>query len=224
MLETKSLRSQTNQQAELMPKGGYILVGVVIGICVALLIGLVLSWILISVPAGKASWYVVRSAGILSYILLWLATVWGLLLTTRWLRAWNMSLAIFHEFFSLLSIVFTLLHAVTLRFDTYLTFTWWHILVPFNAIPYRPLALGLGQVAFYLLVAIAISFYLRRRIGNHRWRVLHYVAPIAYGLALIHAIAAGTDTQWDALRVFYIVSALVVLFLTYVRILARPTH
>lgn len=225
MLSTKSM-APTSAVAEnkegFLSKVGYVLLGIVAGVLVTLLMNGAFTWLLASVPAEKAPWYAVRAAGILSYGLLWLSTVWGLLLATRWFRKSGASLAAFHEFLSLLALVFATLHALTLHFDQYLKFTWGQILVPFLATSYRPVALGLGQVAFYLITAIVLSFYVRRRIGNKRWRTLHYVTFVTYGLVLIHAVAAGTDSILAPLRLFYLGSGGVVLFLTYARILTRP--
>ena len=219
-----SVATGTKQEDGFLGKIGYVVLGIVTGILAVMLLNGAFSWVLMSMPAEKAPWYAVRAAGILAYSLLWLSTLWGLLLATRWFRKTGAFLATFHEFLSLLALVFALLHTLTLYFDAYLALTWAQILVPFMATSYRPLALGLGQIAFYLVVAVVLSFYVRKRIGNARWRALHYATFITYGLVLVHAVAAGTDSLWTPMRLFYLLSAASVLFMTYVRILARPTE
>ncbi len=224
MLSTRPITTPAREEdARFLGKVGYGLLGMVAGVLVTLLLNGAFSWLLATVPAEKAPWYAVRASGMLSYSLLWLSTVWGLLLATRWFRKSGASLTAMHEFLSLLSLVFVVLHVVTLHFDTYLQFTWLQILVPFMASTYHPIALGVGQIAFYLVAAVVVSFYIRRRIGNKRWRTLHYATFATYGLVLVHAVAAGTDSVWTPVRLFYLISGGLVLFLTYVRILARPT-
>ncbi len=211
-------------------KGGFwvgardLLLGMVLGIAVTLVLNGAFTWLHTLVPAAKAPWYTVRSAGLVAYGLLWLSMVWGLLLSTRWLKRESQALTAVHEFLSLLSVVFVTLHATTLYFDSYLQPEWWRIWTPFALTSYRPVGTGVGQVAFYLMVAVTFSFYLRKRIGAKRWRTLHYFTFITYGLALVHAVVAGTDTGWTWARTMYLGSAGVVLFLTYARILARPKN
>lgn len=175
------------------------------------------------VPAAKAPWYSVRAAGLIAFTLLWLATVWGLVLSTRWAQAWGIArnAAGLHEFFSLLALVFATLHALILHFDRYLQLRWWQVWVPFAATPYRPVALGWGQVAFLLTLATILSFYVRRYVGAKRWRTLHLLTFLAYGLALLHGVTAGTDNPWPPVRLFYLASAGTVLCLTYTRLLIR---
>lgn len=224
MLNTKSMAAPAaEERSHFLGKVGYALLGMVAGALITVLLNGAFTWLLATVPTTKAPWYAVRSSGMLAYGLLWFSTVWGLLLSTRWFRKAGASLTAMHEFLSLLSLIFVLLHVITLHFDAYLHLSWTQILVPFLATAYRPLALGIGQVAFYLIVAIVLSFYVRRRIGNKRWRTLHYATFVVYGFVLVHAVAAGTDSVLAPMRLFYLLSGGVVLFLTYARILTRPT-
>ena len=68
------------------------------------------------------------------------------------------------------------------------------MLVPF-ASPYRPLWVGVGQVALYLVAIVTASFYVRRRIGQRTWRLLHYVTFLAFAFTTAHGILSGTDTS-----------------------------
>lgn len=73
--------------------------------------------------------------------------------------------------------------------------------VPF-ASPYRPLAVAAGQVAGYGLVALSLTFYLRKRWGTQRWRAAHHVIPVFWALAVVHGFFAGSD----ALKPWFVVS------------------
>ena len=126
-------------------------------------------------------WYVTRAAGIISYLLLWLSTVWGLAVSNKILdpvlhRAFTYD---FHQFLSLLAIGFVFLHIVVLLADQYLPFSVAQILVPFAA-PYRPVWVGLGTIGLYLTLLVSITFYIRRWIGQKTFRLIHLVSYIAF--------------------------------------------
>ena len=55
--------------------------------------------------------------------------------------------------------------------------------VPFQT-DYRPLWLGLGTVASDLLVALALTSLVRRRLGYRAWRGLHWLAYACWPVAL----------------------------------------
>jgi predicted ferric reductase len=94
------------------------------------------------------------------------------------------------------------IHGAAFAFDPFFKSGVVPALVPF-ASPYRPLAVGLGQIAAYGLVALSLSFYLRRRIGTPRWRKAHRFIPAFWGVAVFHALLSGTDvrTPWFLLAV-----------------------
>ena len=87
-----------------------------------------------------------------------------------------------------------------------------------------PLTLAAGVIAGYVMLALATSFSARRRIGQRRWRQLHYASFGAFFLALGHALHAGTDLQGTTGLVFAALALAPVLWLTFVRILTpgRP--
>ncbi len=203
---------------------GYMVGGGIIGLLLAFLGKAILNMPALVAAGEKAPWYAIRSAGILAYTLLWLSTVWGLLLSTRWFPKSNAFLIAMHEFFSLLTLTFAFTHAVTLHFDSYLSFTWLEVFVPFLNTSYRPFALALGQVGLYMLVVIIGSFYIRQKIGVKRWRVLHGLTFLVYGLTLVHAVTAGTDTVWLPVQAFYLVTSSIVLLLSYARIYTIREH
>ena len=66
--------------------------------------------------------------------------------------------------------------------------------VPFT-LAYRPLFTGLGIIAGWLAAILGLSFYARKRIGARTWRRMHRFTIVAYVLALVHVIGAGTDVR-----------------------------
>ncbi len=48
---------------------------------------------------------------------------------------------------------------------------------------------------FDLLLAVAITSALRRRIGGRAWRGVHYLAYVCWPIAVLHGLGSGTDTR-----------------------------
>jgi len=174
----------------------------------------VVNW-LFSLNSQQAMWYITRSAGILAYLLVWLSTAWGLLIPSKLLEPvlhGNFTYD-FHQFISLLSLGFLGLHIFILTADRYLPFTLADILIPFHA-PYRPAWVGVGVIAFYILLLVTITFYLRKRIGMKMFRLIHTLSLAGYLGALVHAFMSGTDSSLLSIQLMYAGTFLVTVFLT----------
>ena len=170
---------------------------------------------LFAADSAQIWWYVTRSAGIIAYLLLWFSTVWGLAVPTKLLTpALEQTFTVdFHEFISLLSIGFTLLHVFVLTIDRFLPYTPIQILVPFLS-PYRPFWVGMGVIAFYITLLVTITFYLRSKIGMKTFRSIHVLSLLGYLGVTLHGLYAGTDSPLVAMQLLYKGTALVVIFLT----------
>jgi predicted ferric reductase len=70
-----------------------------------------------------------------------------------------------------------------------------------------------GGLAFYLILLVTITFYLRRRIGMNTFRSLHGLSFLGYLGATLHGLFSGTDTALPAVKLMYASTALVVVFL-----------
>jgi len=97
------------------------------------------------------------------------------------------------------------------------------VLVPFAA-PWRPAAVAAGVIAGWLTLILALSFPLRRRLGQGGWRRLHYASFAAFLLALGHALASGTDLAGVGGPILAVIAGAPVLWLTLVRILTPATR
>jgi predicted ferric reductase len=168
----------------------------------------------------KAYWYVSRASALVAFTLVWLSMATGLIITNRLARLWPGGPIAFdlHQYTSLLGLAFGLFHALILIGDKYINYTLAQILVPFNSVGYKPVWVGLGQVGFYLLAIVSLSFYVRKRIGHRAWRVIHLLSFLSLVLALAHGILSGTDSEVDWLRSLYFASGASLLFLTIYRI------
>jgi sulfoxide reductase heme-binding subunit YedZ len=130
------------------------------------------------------------------------STLWGLFLSSRVIKDWSpgpVSL-LMHATVSWLAVVLALAHALLLLFDNFYSYTVVDLMVPFIG-PYRPLAVGLGIIALWLIFAITISFSLRRFMSNRAWYWLHYTSYIAFALVTVHALLAGTDADKLGMRI-----------------------
>jgi hypothetical protein len=170
---------------------------------------------------SQAYWFAARAGGIVAYLLLWFATFWGIMVSSKMLKGRVEASLIYglHEFFPLLAILFAAIHAVVLLGDSYIDFRVSHLFLPFTS-PYKPLWTGLGTVALYLTLALVTSFYVRSWIGRKVWRALHYTSFLAFGLALLHGLMAGTDSKVPGMQWMYIATGASILFATYYRVLS----
>jgi predicted ferric reductase len=173
-----------------------------------------LNW-LFAADSQQVWWYVTRSAGILAYLLLWLSTVWGLAVPSRIIQPVLEPGYIFdfHQFISLLSIGFALLHILVLTLDRYLPYSTLQILIPFLS-PYRPLWVGIGVISFYIILLVTVTFYLRTRISMNAFRTIHVFSLVGYLGVTLHGFFAGTDSPLLSMQLLYRGTALVVVFLT----------
>ncbi|MBW3605112.1 MAG: ferric reductase-like transmembrane domain-containing protein [Actinobacteria bacterium] len=139
-------------------------------------------------------WFVIRASGLVAYALVGVTVVGGLLLSTRllgrrpppdWMLDW-------HRFVGGLSLVFTVLHLLSLLIDDYIEFSLVDLFVPFVA-TWRPVALALGILAFYMAVAVQVTSLVRDRMPAGWWRRVHHLSVPLFVLATAHLLLAGTD-------------------------------
>jgi DMSO/TMAO reductase YedYZ heme-binding membrane subunit len=104
-----------------------------------------------------------------------------------------------HRNLTLLTLVFLTGHIVTTLLDSFTPVGLRDAFVPFLA-SYRPIWLGLGAVAFDLLLALTLTSLLRVRIGYRTWRSLHWLAYAAWPVALAHGLGTGTDARFGWLQ------------------------
>ena len=173
----------------------------------------------------KAYWFLSRASALVAYGLLWLAMVFGLLMSGRLAPARPGGASTFelHQHASLLGLAFALFHALILMGDAYIHYGLRQVLVPFSSSGFKPLWVGLGQVGIYLLAIITFSFYVRPLIGRQLWRLIHMLSFVLFALALGHGLYSGSDSQQGWVKAIYWASGIVVLFLAIYRILMAAT-
>jgi sulfoxide reductase heme-binding subunit YedZ len=159
-----------------------------------------------------ALWYLTRGAGVVALLLLTASTFVGALTAGRWRgERWpRFAVATVHRNVTLVALVFIGIHVTTTIADSYVPVGLKDVFVPFVS-QYRPIWLGLGALAFDLLLALALSSALRRRIGYRAWRLVHWSAYAAWPLALVHGLGSGSDARfgWMAFLSFGCLTAVV---------------
>ncbi len=141
-------------------------------------------------------WYLTRSTGAVSLILLTLSVALGVagvsrFSSPRWPR---FVLDALHRNVSLLALAFLVVHILTAVLDSFAPISLVDAIVPFGG-SYRPFWLGLGAVAFDLLLAVALTSMMRRRLGYGAWRATHWLSYACWPIALLHGLGTGSDVK-----------------------------
>jgi sulfoxide reductase heme-binding subunit YedZ len=149
-----------------------------------------------SILTTRSLWYLARGTGVVSLGLLTsiLALGIGARTSAGAPRVPRFATALLHRNLSLLVLVFLAIHITTSVLDPFAAISWTDALIPLRA-SYRPLWLGLGAVAFDLLLALAITSLLRARLGLRVWRSIHWLAYACWPIALVHALGTGSDVR-----------------------------
>ncbi|HVS85332.1 MAG TPA: ferric reductase-like transmembrane domain-containing protein [Gaiellaceae bacterium] len=150
-------------------------------------------------------WYAARASGVVAYALITVSVLLGLLLSGRARpKRWPaFAVTDVHRFAGILAGVFVGVHVLTLALDSVVPISLPQLLVP-GASHYRPFWVGLGTVAGELLVAVAVTTRLKKRLGFARWKRWHYLSFAVWLAATAHGIGAGTDANEQWLRLLYV--------------------
>jgi hypothetical protein len=148
------------------------------------------------IASSTTVWYLTRGTGAVALVLLSTVTVLGVLNSVRWglPRTPRFVLQRIHRNLSLLAVAFISVHIATAVIDGFAGIRWIDAVIPFVS-AYRPLWLGLGAVAFDLIIAIALTSLLRGRLNYVTWRVVHWMSYALWGVALFHALGTGSDAS-----------------------------
>jgi sulfoxide reductase heme-binding subunit YedZ len=144
-------------------------------------------------PLDYPFWLASRSAGVVAYLLLSTSVVLGLVMAARLAPvSARAGLRVLHERVALLALGSVAAHGLFLIPDGWLRPGLHELVIPFTE-SYRPVWTGLGICAAYIAAGLSLSYYARRRLGSRRWRNAHRLIPVAWALAVVHVIGAGTD-------------------------------
>ncbi len=164
-------------------------------------------------------WYLTRSTGAVAMLLLSAAVVLGVVDVRRWSTPrWpRFVLDALHRNVSLLAMIFLALHILTSVLDSFAPISLIDAVVPFAG-SYRPFWLGLGAIAFDLLIAVTITSLLRQRMGYASWRAVHWLTYASWPIALLHGFGTGSDVRSTWLLALSVACLLAVLAAVIVRV------
>ena len=147
------------------------------------------------VTSSTPLWYATRATGLVALVLLTASMALGLLSSVRFERqAWPRFVTLgLHRNVSLLALGFTVIHVLTTVLDSFVSVPLPDAFIPFIS-SYRPFWVGLGAIAFDLVLALIITSLLRSRMGLRSWRLVHWGAYLCWPAAVLHGLGTGTDT------------------------------
>ena len=159
----------------------------------------------------------------MAFALLAISVTLGLALSTKLLGGKRGKMLLgWHQTLMWTGLAMVGLHGTALALDPVMRFGFAGVLVPGLA-PWRPLPVAAGIVTGWIMLTLATSFHVRRRIGQRRWRLMHYASFAGFAIGLYHALNVGTDLSGTRGLIFAGIVAAPVLWLVYARILLpRP--
>ena len=146
--------------------------------------------------SSTALWYLSRGTGAVALVLLTGTLALGIADVARWRSPrWpRFVVDALHGTLSLAALSLIAIHVVTSVLDPFAPLRLTDAVIPFAG-HYRPLWIGLGAVAFDLLLAVGATSMLRRRIGVRAWRATHWAAYACWPVALLHTLGSGSDVN-----------------------------
>ncbi len=181
---------------------------------------------LLAAASSPVLWYVARASGAIALVLLTLSLVGGIVTSVRWSseRLPRFVTQLLHRNVSLLALVLIGIHIATIVIDGFAPIGWIDTVVPFRS-GYRPFWLGLGAIAFDLVLALIVTSLLRHRIGQRTWRVVHWSAYACWPLVVLHGLGSGSDTKSGVMLVTTVACIVLVLVAIWWRLASGwPEH
>ncbi|MEU8233522.1 ferric reductase-like transmembrane domain-containing protein [Actinoplanes sp. NPDC048967] len=159
-----------------------------------------------------ALWYLGRGSGVVSLVLLSIVVALGIGARSG-RTAFGLprfAVNMLHRNAALLAVALLVVHVASLWFDPYAQLRFFDLVVPFAG-EYRPFWLGLGTLAFDVVVALIATSLLRHRLGVRGWRLVHWLAYLCWPISLLHGWQTGTDAASWWLRTVLVLSTALVL-------------
>jgi sulfoxide reductase heme-binding subunit YedZ len=156
-------------------------------------------------------WLAARATGIVTLLLLTFQICVGLVLSHPTNKStWKLSKRIFpwHEHVWVFVMAFLAVHIVSLILDPYAGVGIAGSFIP-GLSGYRSSPVALGTLALYAFLITAVTAKYTKLLPPGAWLSIHRLSLVVFGLAWLHGVLAGTDS--DALRPMYVATGLAVL-------------
>lgn len=145
---------------------------------------------------GPMLWYLNRGSGV-ALLLVLTATLCLGILSARAGRSRLVPRFVgqqLHRNLGVLALVLVVGHVATAVADTYVDIRWWQAVSPVGA-TYKPLWLGMGSLAFDVMLLVVLTSLLRHRMGQRSWHAVHVLGYLSWPLAVVHSVGIGTDAS-----------------------------
>lgn len=177
-------------------------------------------------PTSQSFWQWSRILGVLSYVALWLSVMTGLSISSQSSGFWfeRGTALSWHQFFTWLGLTGALIHASVLLKDSFLSPTISQLIAPFT-LQHEQLSVfawfwtGLGQVAWYVMILIAIGSLFKQKLAKTVWRYLHGLALLAYVGVVAHGLLMGTDSKQLWVQGIYLMTNTILMLVVMLRLL-----
>jgi predicted ferric reductase len=139
-------------------------------------------------------WFIARITGLTAFAVLSLSVLSGEALRTSVLDfvAKNRAVRKLHDFTTPLWLPLVLAHIIALLLDKTARIAPVNVVVPFVT-DYGQLPIGLGTLAFDIVMVVTVTSWLRSRMNNTVWMWIHRTSYIAFVATFFHAALSGTD-------------------------------
>lgn len=145
-------------------------------------------------------WYVMRSSGMVAWVLLMITVSWGALMASSWWRTGRRWLHDMHPFLATLGVAMLVLHIVAAVMDSDAGVSLLATVVPFTS-SWNPVGVSLGVIALWAVGAVQVTSWMKRRLQRRTWNLVHQSSYVAAWAMALHALTAGTDAgrPWFAI-------------------------
>jgi sulfoxide reductase heme-binding subunit YedZ len=160
---------------------------------------------------STAFWYASRATGLVALVLLTAVFAIGIAINrqSRVPGLPRFAVTDLHRNLSLLAVAFLGVHVLTAVLDTYVNIPALAIVIPF-ASGYERFWLGLGAIAFDLILALIVTSLVRGRLNRTAWRAIHLTAYLCWPVAFLHGLYASGDLRQGPLLDIALGCALIV--------------
>lgn len=157
-------------------------------------------------------WYASRATGVVALLLVTATLILGLVVTRqgRLPGLPRFAVTTLHRNLSLLGVAFIVVHVLTAVLDGYVSIPLAAAVIPL-ASGYERFSIGLGAVAFDLLLALIFTSLIRGRLPRSWWRAIHLLAYLCWPVAFLHGLTAARDLRSGLLFDLAVGCALLVL-------------
>ena len=142
-----------------------------------------------------AYWVLARIAGLTCYAALAVSLLSGIAVRSRfWAQVGggHRALISLHQYTTVLWLPLGLVHVEGLLLDHVSRIGLADVVVPFR-VSYGSLGIGLGTVAFDLILILAVTGWARQSIRPRIWLWIHRLSYAAFASIFVHSALSGTD-------------------------------